>query len=223
MNGPEILGSVFGFEITQTIVNTWIIMAIAFVVMYVLTRKLKVAGNPGKAQIIGETIVTTMDNLVGSTMGKDKMRFGAYMLSLMMFLIFCNISGFIGLRAPTADLNVTFTLAIMTFCMIHYNSIKCNGIKRYAKEYVEPLPFLLPINILEQFTLPLSMGFRLFGNMTGGVIIMGLVYGALTGMMFLGLVIPIPLHFYFDGFVAALQSFVFTMLTMVFVAKGIDE
>lgn len=223
MNGPEIYMTIFGFELTETIVNTWIIMAIAFVIFYALTRNLKAEGRPGKAQILGETVVTTMDNLVGSTMGKDKMRFGSYMLSLMMFLVFSNVSGFIGLRAPTADLNVTFTLAIMTFCMIHINSIKSNGLKHYAKEYVEPLPFLLPINILEQFTLPLSMGFRLFGNMTGGVIIMGLVYAALTEMMFLGLVIPIPLHFYFDGFVAALQSFVFTMLTMVFVAKGIDQ
>jgi len=223
MNGPEIYGTIFGFQITETIVNTWIIMAVAFVVLYVLTRNLKAAGHPGKAQIIGETIVTTMDNLVGSTMGKDKMQFAPYMLSLMMFIIFCNLSGFFALRAPTADLNVTFTLAIMTFCMIHYNSIKANGIKKYAKEYIEPLPFLLPINILEQFTLPLSMGFRLFGNMTGGVIIMGLVYGGLTSLMYLGLIIPIPLHFYFDGFIALLQSFVFTMLTMVFVAKGMDQ
>jgi len=223
MNGPEILGTIFGFQITETIVNTWIIMGIAFVVLFVLTRNLKVAGHPGKAQIIGETIVTMMDNLVGSSMGKDKMRFAPYMLSLMMFILFCNISGFIGLRAPTADLNVTFALAIMTFCLIHYNSIKCNGIKHYAKVYLEPFPPFLPLNILEQFTLPLSMGFRLFGNLTAGVIIMGLVYGGLTSMMYLGLIIPIPLHFYFDGFVAGLQSFVFTMLTMVFVAKGIDE
>lgn len=223
MNGPEIYGTIFGFQITETIVNTWIIMAIAFVIFYALTRNLKAEGSPGKAQVIGETVVTMMDSLVGSTMGKDKMQFGAYMLSLMMFLVFCNVSGFIGLRAPTADLNVTSTLAIMTFCMIHYSSIKSNGIKRYAKEYIEPLPFLLPMNILEQFTLPLSMGFRVFGNLTGGVIIMGLVYGALSEKLFLGLLIPIPLHFYFDGFVAALQAFVFTMLTMVFVSKGMDQ
>lgn len=223
MNGPEIYGTIFGLNLTETVVNTWIIMAIAFVIFYALTRNLKAAGSPGKAQIIGETVVTTMDNLVGSTMGKDKMQFGAYMLSLMMFIVFCNVSGFVGLRAPTADLNVTSALSIMSFIMIQFFSVKANGIKSYAKEYIEPLPFLLPMNILEQFTLPLSMGFRVFGNLTGGVIIMGLVYGALTNMMFLGLVIPIPLHFYFDGFVAALQSFVFTMLTMVFISKGMDQ
>jgi F-type H+-transporting ATPase subunit a len=120
---------------------------------------------------------------------------------------------------------MTFTLATLTFFLIHFNSIKACGLKHYAKEYIEPLPFLLPINILEQFTLPLSMCFRLFGNLTGGVIIMGLVYEALMHNPYLGfgLIIPIPLHAYFDGFIACLQSFVFTMLTMVFVAKGMDH
>jgi len=220
MNGPKIYTTIFGFPLTETIVNTWIIMAVAFAVCYLLTRNMK--KQPGKAQVIGETIVTAMDSLVSQNMGKDKMKFVPYMLSLMMFLVFANTCGLYGLRAPTGDLSFVLSLALVTFCMIEIFTWKSRGPKGYFEEFIEPFPFMLPINIIEKISRPISMTFRMFGNLTGGIIIMLLVYEGLSGLTYLGLIIPIPLHFYFDIFVGALQAFIFTMLTMVFVSRGMD-
>lgn len=220
MEGIKIYGYIYGLPITQTIVNTWIVMIIALVVCYLLTRNMK--KKPGKAQVIAETIVNMMDNLVGQTMGKDKMGFAPYMLALIMFLAFSNTSGLYGLRSPTADLNVTVALALMTFFMTQFFGFKSKGMGGYLKSFLEPMPFLLPINIIGELANPVSLSFRLFGNMLGGLIIMALLYSALAGLIFLPMLIPIPFHFYFDVFSGLLQSFIFTMLSMVFISMAMD-
>jgi F-type H+-transporting ATPase subunit a len=220
MSGPELYGYILGFPITETIVNTWITMAIALVMCFAFTRNLK--KHPGKLQVLGEMIVNAIDDLVGSTMGKDKMYFAPYMLSLMMFLIFANICGVLDMRSPTADISFPLTLALMTFVLIEVFTWKGRGPKGYFKEYFEPYPFMLPINIIEKISRPISMTCRIFGNLLGGVIIMLLAYEGLTGLMYLALIIPIPLHFYFDLFVGCIQAFIFTMLTMVFISRGMD-
>lgn len=220
MNGPKLYGYILGFPITDTIVNTWIIMALAFAMCYFLTRNMK--KHPGKGQVIAETIVTAMDSLVSENMGKDKMKFVPYMLSLMMFLVFANTCGLYGLRAPTGDISFVLPLALLTAVMIEIYTWKGRGPKGYFEEFIEPFPFMLPINIIEKISRPVSMTFRMFGNLTGGIIIMLLVYEGLSSLTYLALFIPIPLHFYFDLFVGCIQAFIFTMLTMVFIARGMD-
>ncbi|MGV8906646.1 MAG: F0F1 ATP synthase subunit A [Acetobacterium sp.] len=220
MEGPKIYGYIYGVPLTQTIVNTWIVMAIIFVLCYLITRNMKKI--PGKAQVIAETIVTMMDDLVGQTMGKDKMGFAPYMLALIMFLAVANTAGIYGLRSPTADLNVTVGLALMTFFMTQIFGLKSKGLIGYLKSFLEPMPFLLPINIIGELANPVSLSFRLFGNLLGGGIIMALLYQALAGLYFFPILIPIPLHFYFDIFSGLLQSFIFTMLSMVFISMAMD-
>ena len=147
--------------------------------------------------------------------------------TLLLFLAFANIAGLFGLRPPTADVNTTMGLAIMTFIMIHFFGAKSKGPWKYAKGFTEPFAALLPLNIMGELATPISLGFRLFGNIVGGLIIMNLLYGALAGLTtkFMGISIPIlqigipaVLHIYFDLFAGILQSFIFTMLTMVFIS-----
>ncbi|AFA47024.1 F0F1 ATP synthase subunit A [Acetobacterium woodii] len=221
MEGPKIYGELFGLPITQTLVNTWIIMALILVVCYILTKNMQIK-RPGKAQVIAETIVTALDDLVGQTMGKDKMKFAPYMLALIMFLAFSNTAGIYGLRSPTADLNCTVGLALMTFFLTQFFGLKSKGLGGYLKGFFEPMPFLFPINVIGEFANPVSLSFRLFGNMLGGGIIMALLYSALAGLIFFPVLIPVPFHFYFDIFSGLLQSFIFTMLTMVFISGAMD-
>lgn len=220
MEGPKIYGLLFGIPITETLRNTWIVMAAILLICILITRNMK--KEPGKAQIIAETIVTAIDNLTDQTMGKQNMKFAPYMLALFAFLGLSNILGIIGLRSPTADLNCTVALALMTFFMTQFFGLKSKGVGGYLKGFLEPMPFLLPINIIGEFANPVSLSFRLFGNMLGGSIIMGLLYSALTGMMYFAVAIPIPFHFYFDIFSGLLQSFIFVMLSMVFVSGAME-
>lgn len=150
--------------------------------------------------------------------------------TLMIFLVCANLWGLVGFRAPTADLNTTFALSILTFFMIHGNSIRRKGVGGWLKgTFFEPVAVMAPLNLISEVATPVSLAFRLFGNIVGGMIIMALVYNALGTI--LGGVLPIPifelgipavLHAYFDVFAGVLQAFIFTMLTMVFVSMAMD-
>ena len=127
-----------------------------------------------------------------------------------------NYNGLFGLRQPTADLAVTGALAMMTFVLIHFRGIRMQK-KGYIKEYFSPHPVFFPINLVGEISKPVSLAFRLFGNMLGGVIIMGLIYGMLP--LALRIVLPDLLHAYFDVFAGSLQAFIFTILSMTFIAQ----
>lgn len=225
--GPKIY-DVWGIPISETVIVTWIIIAALALFAFFATRNLKQV--PSKFQLFIESLVSAINNLVRQTMGEDKMKFAPYMGTIILFIGIANIIGLIGLRPPTADVNTTFALAIITFCMVQIFSVRSNGLKGYIKGFFEPMPLLFPLNVIGELANPVSLSFRLFGNIVGGLIIMKLLYSALIGLSFkIGIPIPIfaagvpaALHIYFDLFAGLLQSFIFTMLTMVFVSMGMD-
>ncbi len=223
---PDSLPLIGGFRLTETVTTTWAIMAILMGGSYLLTRNLEKI--PKGVQNMLEVFVDVVYNLVGSTMGEDKIRFAPYIGTLMMYLAFANLAGLLAVRPPTADLNTTLALALMTFFLIHFNGLRSKGLLGYLKGFIEPFPMLLPINILGELATPISLSFRLFGNIVGGMIIMSLIYtalgGALTigGIGFLQLGIPAVLHVYFDLFSGLLQTFIFAMLSMIFISGAMD-
>lgn len=224
-----ILGDQASFYITETVINTWIIMAILVVVSIIITRNMKLV--PGGKQNVAEILVGVLTNLTGSSMGKDKLGFAPYMGTLMIFLVCANLWGLTGMRAPTADLNTTFALSILTFFMIHGFAIKRKGVFGWLKgTFFEPVAPMAPLNLISEIATPVSLAFRLFGNIVGGMIIMALIYNALGNILgsvlpipIFMLAIPVPLHGYFDIFAGVLQAFIFTMLTMVFVSMAMDD
>jgi F-type H+-transporting ATPase subunit a len=182
-------------------------------------------------QVVTEAIVGGINGLTKQTMGEHNVGFAPYVGTLLLFIGISNIAGLFGLRPPTADVNTTMGLALMTFVMIHFFGCKSKGVGTYLKGFLEPFPALLPLNIMGELATPISLSFRLFGNIVGGLIIMNLLYGALGGLTssllgigipFLQVGIPAFLHIYFDLFAGLLQSFIFTMLTMVFVSIAMD-
>ncbi|MCD8018878.1 MAG: F0F1 ATP synthase subunit A [Clostridiales bacterium] len=172
------------------------------------------AGEPNAVQNAVEMLVEMMDGLVESNMGSYAPKYRNYIITLMAFILLSNISGLIGLRAPTADFGTTLTLALITFVMIEYAWIKGNGI-RFILDLFEPIPIFFPINLISEFATPISMSLRLFGNVLAGTIMLGLWYGLMPWFAKIG--IPAFLHAYFDVFSGAIQTFVFGMLTMTFI------
>lgn len=219
----------FGVErvIRPTIVNTWLIvifLSICFILIGRKFKKMSVKDKPKGIYHVAEIFVEAIDNLTAQTMGKANIGFAPYIATLALFLAFANLLGLLGLKPPTSDYNVTLTLALITVFLIHFNSIRFNGAKAYVKGYFEPLPILFPINVLGELATPISMSFRLLGNILTGVILMTLVYSIFNGIATLiaPLVTPV-LHAYFDVFSGLLQTFIFIMLTMVFISNGIGE
>jgi len=201
----------------ETLRTTWIVMGI--LVLFAIFVRLKLSGFksiPSGFQNVIESLVEVMSNFVKSTMGADAEVFGGIFFSIFAFILCCNYSGLLGLRPPTADLATTGALALLIFFMIHFFGFRKQK-KKHIKSFFEPYPIFFPINLVGELSKPISLGFRLFGNILGGVIILGLVYEMFPLVM--RFVLPNILHAYFDVFAGALQSFIFTILSMTFIQQ----
>lgn len=215
------------YRLTPAVGNTLLFVLILCIVSIVIGSRVKKADfreKPKGLVLIAEIFVTTIENLTINTMGKANYRFAPYIGALATYLAVANLSGLLGFVPPTSDYNVTLGLSLITFFLIHFNNIRFNGIKNYVKGYFEPMAFLFPINLLGEIATPISLSFRLLGNILSGAIIMSLVYGAFKGISVLLAPILTPfLHAYFDIFSGVLQTFIFIMLTMVFISNGIGD
>lgn len=230
--GPKVIFEIpilGGIPVTETVINTWVIMLILTVLAMIGGSAFKKI--PRGRQNVVEVIVDAINKLTIQTMGEDKKFFSGYMGTLFLFLLCANLLGLLGLRPPTADVNTTFALSILTFILIHFYGAKRKGTGTYLKGFLEPFPLLLPMNIISELATPISLSFRLFGNIVGGLIIMSLLYGGLiglSGMVGLGVFpifqagIPVVFHLYFDVFAGVLQTFIFMMLSMVFISIAMD-
>ncbi len=217
-----------GFRLTETLTIMWILTALIMLTVFIVTRNFEKI--PNKVQNAVEIFVSSIYGLTTSTMGENKVQFAPYIGTLLIFVAVMNLSGMFAIRPPTADLNTTLSIALMTFFLIHFNGIKSQGIGGYLKGYTEPMALITPINIIGELATPISLSFRLFGNLVGGMIIMSLIYSALANLsMGLGVSVPIlqfgipvVLHGYFDLFSGLLQTFIFSMLTMIFISGKMD-
>lgn len=226
----HIPGTSIDIPVTQTVTVTWLIIAVVWVLCVVFVKNFTII--PNDVQNVIELAVESVYNLTASTMGKDKMSFAPYMGTLLIFIAVANLTGLVGIRPPTADVNTTMALALLTFGLIHVSAVRKKGLTSHLKGLTEPMVLLTPINIIGEIATPVSLGFRLFGNIVGGLIIISLLYSMLESFstaLFKGFLppllqigIPIPLHLYFDMFAGLLQSFIFTMLTMVNVSMAMD-
>lgn len=214
----------FGHEVwlTTTHIAMLIVMMALVIFALIANRVIKRADpekTPGAFLNVIEYIVEAVDNLTKSNMGeKHGGKFANYIGTLFCFVLLSNIAGLFGLRPPTADYGVTFGLALITFVLIHYNGFKYQKMQHITNLF-KPI-LLTPINIIGELATPLSMSLRLFGNVLSGTVMMGLIYG-LIGRF--ALVWPAFLHGYFDIFSGAIQTYVFSMLTMVFISNNFEE
>ena len=229
VSGPKIVCSFdiggLTINLAETIVLSWgIILAVTLLLLW-LTSDLKTK-NISKKQAVAEWAVKTVYNLVEDTMGKHWRWFAPYIGALFTFSILGSLISMLGLRSVTADFNVPLTWALITFVLIHGTNIKTHGFGGYLKGYVDPVPVMLPINILSEVATPVSMSLRHFGNVVSGMVITSLLYYALSvltakiGIAFMTIGIPAVLSLYFDLFSGFMQAFIFIMLTMVYISNA---
>ena len=220
ISGPLVVASfdLFGitFNLTESVIVQWIVILILLAVILILTHNMKVIPET-RRQAAAEMIVSFFSNTVDESMGTKYYRYKPYIATLFCFVLISGLMGLLGLRSPAADVSVTGTWAVITFIMTQFNRGKTGKLKGYMKSFVEPLPFMLPFNIIGEFANPLSMALRLFGNMVAGMVIGGLIYFALGNFAIL---VPAVASLYFDIFSAVIQSYIFIMLTMSYVSSA---
>ena len=204
-----------GIAVDESIVVTWIIMAVLAVLSIVFVRNLRVE-NPGKVQLVLESVISWAQDFFEGIIGKENRRYIPYLMTVALYLAVSNVIGLLGFKPPTKDLNVTAALALMSMVLIEYSGIHRNGVKHWAGHFAKPVPFVAPIMVMEVFIRPLSLCMRLFGNMLGGFVVMELVKQVVP------LLVPIPLSFYFDIFDGLLQAYVFVFLTALFMNEEME-
>lgn len=239
ISGAKILFELpFGITITETQVNMWLVMIGIALLCRWLTKDLKVRPVT-KRQIVAEYLVKTASSFVENNMGKAFAGFTPYIAALFSLAMFSSLISLLGMYPPTSDLNTTLGWATVTFVLITYYKIKSNRLGGYLKGLTEPFFLMTPMNIIGEFSTPISMAFRMFGNVVSGSIISALLYAALAaantalfgwlpGILgqwaadfpILQLGIPAILSIYFDVFSGVLQSFIFCMLTMLYIASA---
>ncbi|WP_342757811.1 FoF1 ATP synthase subunit a [Kineothrix sedimenti] len=226
-----------GIVITETQVNMWLVMIVIALLCRWLTSNLQIKP-AGKKQVVAEYLVNIANKFVQDNMGERFKAFAPFIAALFSLAAFCSLSSLLGLYPPTSDLNTTVGWALIVFFLIMYYKIKTNGVKGYLKGLTEPFAILTPFNIIGEFSTPISMAFRLFGNASAGVVISTLLYaalawlsgivfqwlpGALAGIPLLQLGLPAILSIYFDLFSSVLQAFIFCILTIIYVSTAASK
>ena len=188
LNGAKILYTIHtdipllgDLKITQTLVTTWIVMALLSGLAIWLGSNLKLE-NVSKRQAAAEFIVERLDQFVHDNMGYHFDKYIPLIGSIFALSIGCNLISVIGLWSPTADLNTEAAWAIVVFVLIMYYKIKTNGILSYLKGLLDPIFIMAPINVLSEVSTPVSMAFRHFGNILSGTVISTLLYWALASL-----------------------------------------
>ena len=204
-----------GIDVLESIVVTWIIMAVLILISIFLTWNMKI-DHISKRQAVAELIVTRLTGIVDGMVGRKAKRYVPYLTTVLVYIGIANIIGLFGFKSPTKDLNVTIALSVMSIVLVEAAGIYHLGVKRWLHKFTEPIAIVTPINILETFTRPLSLCMRLFGNVLGAFVVMALIECVVP------VVVPVAFSLYFDFFDGLIQAYVFVFLTSLFIKEGIE-
>jgi F-type H+-transporting ATPase subunit a len=201
--------------------------ALTFLIMFVGSRLLK--DRPGTYQVIVEELYGFGRNHLGGQVGEEGRKWFPYTLSLFIFLLVLNIMGLFPNSYPvTSSISFTLTLAILTFILTQFEGVRRNGLWTYLKSLVPPglpakpimVPFMAFIELVQEFSKPLTLGMRLYANILAGHLI---IFVFLSFILYFGTfmaVISVPaavIFFAFEIFVAVLQAYIFAILTQVYI------
>lgn len=204
------------FTINTTILTTWFLMGVLFIVALLGTRRLTLE-KPSRVQMAMEGTIMALQEAIEDTAPGHSKRLLPFIGTLWIFIAFANLSGLIpGMRSPTGDLSLTVALAVLVFFSVHWFGIRIDGLRLYLKHYLYPNPILLPFNLLGELTRTLALAVRLFGNM------MSLEMAALLVLLVAGFLAPVPLLM-LHIIEALVQAYIFGMLALVYVAGALQS
>jgi F-type H+-transporting ATPase subunit a len=221
------------FNLSNILMIT-IASTIVFFIAFISTRKLSI--RPNGLQNFIEWVVDFVKGIINSAMDwQTGGRFHLLGITLIMYVFVSNILGLpfsivightLWWKSPTADPVITLTLAVLIMILSHFYAIQMNGFKSYMVSYFKPLPFLFPLKIIEEFANTLTLGLRLYGNIYAGEILLGLLVAGMAATGLIGAIfafIPTLIWQGFSIFVGTIQAFIFTMLTMVYLAHKVSQ
>ncbi len=217
----------FGMKLSETTLITVGIVIIASI-LCVFFRYLvfpKFTEEPKGIQNVVELCIEMVENFcVTATDEKAGKSLAPYMFTVAIYLVLSAATELFGLRAPTSDLAVTFSLGLITFFLLNYHGLKKLGLGGRLKSMGGAVPamrfIMIPLKIVSDIAVPVSLACRLFGNMLGGMIVMELLKGALGGY---ASGIPGVAGLYFNLFHPLIQAYIFITLSLTFIDEAMES
>jgi len=200
--------------ISETVFTAWVVMAVLLLFAWAATRKMRIV--PSGIQNVAELIVEVWLGIIEQTAGKNGRRFVPVVVTAFLFILFSNWIGTLplfgnvrGFRSANSDLNLTAAMAVVVFILVQISAIRSNGIGGYLKHLFVPNP----LEILTELSRPLSLAFRLFGNIFAGEVLLHTMLGIAPYVLFVFLGLEL--------FVGVIQALIFSMLTLVFLSIAV--
>jgi len=215
---------------TDIVTSTLLAMAIFLYLGFRMRAKIT-DGVPGKLQLFWEILVEQVTDLATSAIGPKGRRFVPIGITMFLFILISNWIGFIPsamqpgisgeiLPAPTSDVNLPLAMALLVMGWVHIESFKARGFRGYFRHYTQPYAALVPINVVEEITKPITMTLRLFGNLFSG----GLMIAVMTTLLPI-YVVPFGEIIWkpFDLGIGAIQAFIFMLLTVMYFGMAMSH
>jgi F-type H+-transporting ATPase subunit a len=204
---PEVVFTLFGIPIRDTVVSTWIMMAIILMIAVIINKK---------QPVLLEMLVDFLTDTFTNVMGISSTPFLPLLGSLAIFIAFANIIGIVpGITSPTKDINTPLALAVVVFFSVHYFGIRQKGVWLYVKDMASPI-FLFPLEIIGQISRTLSLTLRLFGNVISGEMIVAILFALIP------LFVPLPMAG-LGIFTGLLQAYIFTVLASTYIGGAVES
>lgn len=220
----------FGLTFDANIIASTLVVAVIFLILGAILRKKLTDGVPGKFQLLFEAIVVDIvGNLAQSAVGERYRRFLPLGFTLFLFILLSNWIGFIPtalhpgssydiLPPPTSDVNLPMAMALLVIIWMHYESVKARRPLGYLRHYRQPNRLFIPINVIEELVKPVTLSFRLFGNLFSGVIMLSVITVLLP--IYVVPVAEVLWKPFDDIFIGGLQAYIFMLLTILYMGMA---
>jgi len=203
---PQVVFTIFDIPVRDTVISTWIMMAI-------IVGATAVVGQRWPAAL--EMIVDFLIDTVSSVMGRPVEPYLPFLGTLAIFIAVANVIGIVPLVvSPTRDINTPVALALIVFFSVYYFGVRAKGLRGYFKDMASPI-FMLPMELISHVSRTLSLSLRLFGNIISTELIVAVVFALVP------LIAPLPLVA-FSMFTGILQAYIFTVLAAVYIGAALE-
>ncbi|MST86358.1 F0F1 ATP synthase subunit A [Lactobacillus porci] len=236
MENPLVF-NIFGWNVDMVgVIGSTLMAIVVFAICYALSRKIEM--KPNNKQNALEMMIDFTDGIVRDNVSDEAARKHLSLYAFVLFLfIFCmnqlglflevKVGDYMVIKSPTADPVTTMSFAMMTLLLSFTFGIQKFGTKGYLKNYANPVGFLLPINVIEEFTNFLTLSLRLYGNIFAGEVLLTLIGGQLgPSYGIITRILAAPLAMIWQGFsvfIGSIQAYVFVTLSMVYIGKKVTQ
>jgi len=205
--------------IPDYVVMVFIVAAFLMLFFGLASRRLKMV--PGRLQTVLELIIEFFEGQLTDIIGPAGKKYLPMVGTVGLFILFSNLLGLIpGLMSPTSKLNVTIGCALTVFLYYHYQGMKAQGVLKYLKHFMGPIPamapLMVPIELISHFSRPVSLSIRLFSNIFAEDVLIVVIAGIIP------IFLPLP-FMALSIFPAFLQSFVFVLLTCIYLSSAVEH